>query len=241
MKQKRLAMLVLAVPAMLAAQGNNGRMSPEQAERICSTEVQRRMNARNQDVDVIYQREDSNRNTYRVDWRLNSRGNDSRGSCLIDQNGRVQQFNGGNRGGNNGGGYGKGKGNGGFPGKGGGFPGNNNPPPGVSNYARVRLDTSGRGTFNGRGITAKVTRGWVDTLGNTSVQLTGDRDFRVTFYGVVERANGDRNFTLRITNSTLGPAQGTAQVQLNGDKNEVESINVNGRINGDQFNANFNR
>lgn len=243
MKQVQWMAFLLAVPGVLLAQPNRGRMSPNEAERICRNEVQSRLNARGNDVDVIYQPEDSNRNNYHVDWRVNSRNNSTRGTCDVDDNGRVRQFRnsgGGNNGGNNGGGFGKGKGNGGFPGNGGGFPGNN-PPPGVSNYPRVRLDTSGRGTFNGRGITAKVTRGWVDTLGNTSVQLTGDKDFRVTFFGVVERSDGNRTFVLRITGSSLGNAQGTADVRLNGDRNEVEAIVVNGRINGDAFQAGFNR
>jgi hypothetical protein len=221
-------------------------MSPDQAERVCSNEVQRRMNVRNQDVDVIYQREDSNRNNYRVDWRVKNRGNDSRGSCLVSQNGRIEQFNGGNGGNYNGNGKGNGNynGNGNYGGgrPGGGFPGNGNggfnPPPAV-NFPATRVDTAGRGTFNGKGITANVTRGWVDTS-NSTVQLTGDRNFKVTFSGVIERSNGN-GFTFRITNSNLGGAQGTAQVTLNGDRNEVQSINVDGRINGDRFQANFNR
>lgn len=239
----KITMVLLAVPMMLAAQ--NGRMSPDQAERVCSNEVQRRMNVRNQDVDVIYQRENSNRGMYSVDWRVKNRGNDARGSCLIDQSGRVQQFNGGNGYDGYGNFKGKGKGNGNYNGGGQpGFPGNGNggfnPPPGGGvNFPAVRADTSGRGTFNGKGITANVTRGWVDTGGST-IQLTGDRNFKVTFSGVIERANGN-GFTFRITNSSLGGAQGTAQVMLNGDRNEVQSINVDGRINGDRFQANFNR
>src|SRR6476469_10046870 len=144
----KLTMVVFALPIVLAAQGNRNGMSPDQAERTCSNEVQRRMNVRNQDVDVIYQREDSNRNNYRVDWRVKSRGNDARGSCLIGQNGRIEQFNGGKGYNGNGNGNGNYKGNGNY--NGGGFPGNGgvNAPP--VNFPAVRADTSGRGTFNGK-------------------------------------------------------------------------------------------
>ena len=50
----------------------------------------------------------------------------------------------------------------------------------------------------------------------------------------------DQSFKTAL-NSSLGGAQGTAQVMMNGDRNEVQSINVEGRINGDRFNGSFSR
>jgi hypothetical protein len=113
--------------------------------------------------------------------------------------------------------------------------------PDISVY-RVRADTSGRGTFNGdeRG-SVRITRGWVDTTDEASVALSGERNFKITFRGEVVRANGDREFTLRIRSSDRGDASGTATFRLNGDKNEVDSITVSGRLNGNKFDGNFSR
>ncbi len=63
----------------------------------------------------------------------------------------------------------------------------------------------------------------------------------ITFYGVVERTDGSREFSIRITGSDRGNAQGRADVRLNRDRNEVEMINVNGRMGRNNFTGNFNR
>ena len=108
----------------------------------------------------------------------------------------------------------------------------------ISNYPRVQIDTSGRGNFTSRNWgSANVTRGWVDTRsGRASVSLTGSNNFKVTFYGDVTDG-GDRRIVLRITSSNRGRADGRAEILLNGDKNEVQSISVN----GNNFNGNFSR
>lgn len=126
--------------------------------------------------------------------------------------------------------------NNGWPG-GPGYPGG----PPVANYPRVRVDTSGRGTYNSRAAgSVKITRGFVDSTGSRpSVSLRGS-NFMITFYGVVERSDGG-GFTMRITGSDRGSAQGTAQARLNKDRNEVESITVNGNLGRDSFNGNFSR
>jgi hypothetical protein len=62
----------------------------------------------------------------------------------------------------------------------------------------------------------------------------------ITFYGVVERSDGG-GFTMRITGSDRGGAQGTAQARLNRDKNEVELINLSGRMGREDFTGNFGR
>jgi len=110
--------------------------------------------------------------------------------------------------------------------------------PGVSNYPRVRVDTSGRGSFSSQNFgNSEISRGWVDTRsGSPAISLSGPGNFKVTFYGVVTRVDG-RHLTLRINRSDRGQAFGTAEVYLNGDKNEVQSISLNG--NG--FNGSFSR
>jgi len=130
----------------------------------------------------------------------------------------------------------------GFPGGPGGpgFPGGPGGP-GVGNYPRVRVDTSGRGVFNSRfAANARITRGWVDTTGRSSVTFSGG-NFRITFYGVVDRSDGNREFSMRITGSDRGDAQGRADVRLNRDRNEVEMINVNGKMGRTNFTGNFSR
>jgi hypothetical protein len=56
----------------------------------------------------------------------------------------------------------------------------------------------------------------------------------------VERSDGG-GFTMRITGSDRGGAQGTAQVRLNNDRNEVQSITLSGNMGRDSFSGNFSR
>ena len=127
----------------------------------------------------------------------------------------------------------------GYPG-GPGYPGVP-PGPGIPNYPRVRVDTSGRGTYNSRAAgSVRITRGFVDSTGpRPSVSLRGG-NFMITFYGMVVRSDG-RGFTMQITGSDRGPAQGTAQARLNNDRNEVETITLNGNLGRDNFTGNFGR
>jgi hypothetical protein len=133
----------------------------------------------------------------------------------------------------------------GGPGPGGPGPGGPGPGgpggPGIINYPRVKVDTSGRGGFNSRSSgSIKITRGFVDSTGpRPSVSLRGG-NFMITFYGVVERSDGG-GFTMRITDSDRGNAHGTAQARLNKDRNEVELINLSGRMGRDNFSGNFGR
>jgi len=46
---------------------------------------------------------------------------------------------------------------------------------------------------------------------------------------------------MRITGFDRGDARGTAQARFNPDLNEVDLINVSGRIGRDDFSGNFNR
>jgi hypothetical protein len=112
----------------------------------------------------------------------------------------------------------------------------------VGNYPRVKVNTSGRGLFNANfASNARITRGWVDSRsGRASVTFSGG-NFRITFYGVVDSTDGNRQFTMRITTSDRGNATGRAEVRLNRDRNEVEMINVNGRIGRSNFTGNFSR
>jgi len=80
----------------------------------------------------------------------------------------------------------------------------------------------------------------VDSTARPSVTLSGG-NFRITFFGIIERSDGNREFTIRITGSDRGGAQGRAEVRLNRDRNEVEMINVNGRMGPGNFTGNFSR
>ncbi len=131
----------------------------------------------------------------------------------------------------------------GYPGGPGGpgYPGGPGGPGGpVGNYPRVKVDTPMRGTYNSRSGSFEIERGYVDSRGSRpSIMLRG-RNFRITFYGVVENSVG-AGFTMRITGSDRGDARGTAQTRFNNDLNEVELINVSGRMGRDEFSGNFDR
>jgi hypothetical protein len=161
--------------------------------------------------------------------------------CVVDpRSNRVERANyrpranGGNW---PGGGYPGGGGGPGYP----GYPGGPGyPSPGVPNYPRVKVDTPMQGTYSSRSGSFNVNRGYLDSQGPTpSITLRGD-NYRITFYGVVERSDGG-GFTMRITGSDRGDARGTAQARLNNDRNEVEMIILDGRIGRDDFSANINR
>ena len=109
--------------------------------------------------------------------------------------------------------------------------------PGISNYPRISADTSGRGNFNSQNLgSANITRGWVDTKNQPSVSLSGSGNFKITFYGTVTQADS-RHMTIQINNSTRGQTFGTADIYLNKDKNEIESISLS----GNDFNGSFSR
>jgi len=130
---------------------------------------------------------------------------------------------------------------GGWPGGPGGpgYPGG--PGPGVGNYPRVRVDTSLRGNLNGGSFgNVRITRGYVDSQGpRPSVSLRGG-NFNITFYGVVQQSVGD-GFTMQITSSDRGQARGSTQVRLNRDRNEIELINLDGRMGRSNLSGSFSR
>jgi hypothetical protein len=125
-------------------------------------------------------------------------------------------------------GYGPGNGHGNGPGY----------EPALSDYPRVKADTSGHGNFTSQNFgSSNVTRGWIDTRGGRpTVTLSGSHDFNVTFFGEITKAD-DRHITMRIMDSTHGRARGRAEIFLNHDQNEVESISITGR----DFNGDFSR
>ena len=165
-----------------------------------------------------------------VEWEANLGGRRIRGFCQTSRNGQVINTQlGVPRGGGFGGGFGRNDG--------GGFGRNT----GGGAIFSVRVDTSGRGNFSGMGQTVRITRGWIDTRNQPSVALSGEGDFKITFYGNVTGSSQDREFTLRITNSDRGNATGVATVRLNSDRNEVEYIKVDGRLGRTDFSGIFNR
>jgi hypothetical protein len=112
----------------------------------------------------------------------------------------------------------------------------------VVNFPRVSVDTSGRGAFNGPGNSVRITRGWVNTRNQpVTVALSGEHNFKVNFYGRITQQTSDREFTMAINRSDRGAATGTATFRLNSDRNEVEYISVDGRLNGQSINGNFRR
>jgi hypothetical protein len=107
---------------------------------------------------------------------------------------------------------------------------------------RVKVDTSGKGDYNGPNGSFRITRGWVDTKApQTTVALSGEHHFKINFYGYITQQNGSREFTMQINGSDQGDATGTATFRLNDDRNEVEYISMIGRLNGRDFNGNFRR
>jgi len=110
--------------------------------------------------------------------------------------------------------------------------------PPLTDYPRVKADSSGHGTFAGANYGSNnVTRGWFNTReGRPAVALSGSHDFKVTFFGDITRVD-DRHITMRITDSNQGRARGRAEIFLNHDRNEIESISISGR----DFNGDFSR
>lgn len=177
----------------------------------CQQEVVSRLRVNQRDVFTNFQGTNSGR--ARVSWTVRAR----EGYCIVDNRMAVVEFR------ENGNGGGNGKNGGGRP----------------IDVPRMTMDTSGRGTFNSdRNV--RITRGWVDTANQTAIALSGENNFRIRFFGEITRSTG-REFTMRITRSDQGNATGTATFRVNGDRNEVESINVNGRMNGRDFSGNFSR
>ena len=182
----------------------------------CQQETANRLRVDRQDVFTNVQ--SSNNGRAQIGWKVRGR----EGYCVIDNRMNVVEFN-DNGGGNNGGGSG-GRNGGGRP----------------IDMPRMQGDTSGRGNFNGdRNI--RITRGWLDTRSQPYVALSGDNNFKITFWGDVTQANGPREYTMRITRSDRGNATGTATFRMNGDRNEVEYIQVSGRMNNRDFSGIFNR
>ena len=167
---------------------------------------------------------EGNRGTYILNWEARvDRGRRERGYCEVDRrDGRIVRFETNPYGGDGGGGY--------------------NPPPYSGDYPRVKVDTDGRGYFSSRiGKTNRLDRGYVDTREETSVALRGRDGFHITFFGQVVESDGRREITLQITSSDRGDARGRASIRLNGDRNEVEWISVNGWMSGGDMRGEFNR
>jgi hypothetical protein len=105
---------------------------------------------------------------------------------------------------------------------------------------RIKADTAGHGTYEGR-ESRPITRGYFETLGEPSVALSDEREFRIRFRCEIVENRRDREFRLRIVDSDRGEASGTAFVRLNHDRNEIEVIEIRGRHHGRRIFANFAR
>jgi hypothetical protein len=112
----------------------------------------------------------------------------------------------------------------------------------IVNFPRVSVDTAGRGDFNGPGNSIRINRGWVNTKDQqVTVALSGEHNFKINFNGRITQQTGDREFIMQIDSSDRGNATGTATFRFNSDRNEVEYISIDGRLNGQSMNGNFRR
>jgi len=179
-------------------------------------------------IQITAEDDDRRSDTFILSWEV--RGDDrrrQRGYCELSRNGkRIVRFETTP--------YRRGGGEGGE---------RENTPPFTGSYARVKVDTDGRGYFSSRAFRSdRLDRGYVDTRDQTSVTLRGRNGFHITFYGEVIDSDGRSDLTLRITSSDRGDARGRASIRLNQDRNEVESISLNGRMaDGGEMKAEFNR
>jgi len=215
-----LAAICCLSPSAAAQDRNSG------AWRDCQSRAASALRVSVSDVDVN-PGGDSDRGRYILNWeaRVNN-GRRERGYCEVDRrDGRIVRFETNPY---NGGGYGGG----------GGY----NPPPYSGDYPRVKVDTDGKGYFSSRGLKIdRLDRGFVDTRGDASVTLRGRNGVRITFFGRVVGFDGGREITLQITSTDRGDARGRASIRLNGDRNEVEAITLNGGMPGGDFKGEFTR
>ncbi|HSC44516.1 MAG TPA: hypothetical protein VLC94_01740 [Candidatus Acidoferrum sp.] len=196
------------------------------AWRDCQSRAASALRINMSDVDINPGGE-TERGRFILNWEARmDRGRRERGYCEIDRrDGRIVRFETNPyRGGDNGGG---------------GY----DPPQYSGDYPRVKVDTDGKGYFSSRGLRLdRLDRGFVDTRNEPSVTLRGRNGARITFFGRVIGFDGNREITLQITSSDRGDARGRASIRLNGDRNEVEAISLNGGMaGGGEFKGEFNR
>ena len=207
-----------AISACAAAQDRNSA-----AWRDCQSRVASALRVSMSDIDVNPGGE-GYRGNYILNWEVRlDRGRRERGYCEVDRrDGRIVRFETSPYEGGGDGGY--------------------NPPPYSGDYPRVKVDTDGKGYFSSHvGKTNRLDRGFVDLRDQTSVTLRGRDGFRITFFGQVTGSDGRREITLQISSSDRGDARGRASIRLNGDRNEVEWISVNGWMAGGDMRGEFNR
>ena len=104
----------------------------------------------------------------------------------------------------------------------------------------IKADTGGHGSFEAR-EPRPITRAYFETVGEPSVAFSDERDFRIRFRCEIARNRNDREFTLRIIDSDRGEASGTVFVRLNPDRNEIEVVNLKGRLRNRRMFGNFTR
>jgi hypothetical protein len=249
---KRRAFVFAAVSlSTLCAGGAIAQDRLRDAEDLCRREAAQRLNVSRNDVSVTNSKWENGE--YRVRFDLRNDNTDKTGRCRVSREGQVLEIrepensgsgwgSGGSGGGwgsgSSGGGWGSGGSSGGSAGWGGSGGSDWGSESSISNFYRIKVDTAGRGSYNGlREGRREVSRGWVDTRsGRPSVSLSGPDNFKVTFYGDITESR-DRRMTLRIRESDRGRVNGRAEIRLNGDKNEVEYL----EIRGDGFDGNFGR
>jgi hypothetical protein len=196
-------------------------ISQEDAERACHAEAVRRLGMGFRDVgtDALRPTEDGN---YRVKWYTDvPNGNNSGGVCEVDRRGSLVHFD-------------QARGDRGDGGDGRASP--------VGEYPRVKVDTGGTGSFDGgRFRDIRLERVSLDTRDRPVLVLVGRHEFRIAFYGEVINSDGNRELTLRVNASDHGDVHGRAQIRLNPDRNEIETMDFHGTMDGGELNSSFVR
>jgi hypothetical protein len=210
------ALVLAIVPATRVQAGSGAYISREDAEQVCHAEAARRLGLDFDDVGTGRMRS-SDEGTYRIKWYTDlANGNNSSGSCTIDRGGNLLRFDQ----------------DGGMAGGPAGF----GP---VGDYPRVKVDTGGDGTFDGgRFRNVHLESVYLDMRERPTLVLRGSHEFRIAFNGEVIGAS-QREFTLRINGSDHGDVHGRAEIRLNPDRNEVETLDFHGTIDGSELNSSF--
>jgi len=110
-------------------------------------------------------------------------------------------------------------------------------------FPHVRADTDGAGSYYVPGLgSSQADRGYVwlhEDWPMIGFSYEGQRHAK--FYGPITRRLNDREYEMEIQDSNLGAATGTGKFRLSPNLEEVEIVEVNGRIGGQRFSGKFER
>jgi hypothetical protein len=198
--------------ALAAATLATAQQAQDSAAR-CRQEAASRLNANRDDINTTVQNTD--RNSSRISWTYRDRS----GYCVIDSRLNLTEFRE-------------------FTGDDRRYSERTTP---IADVPKVDINTSGTGNYNSDEH-VRITRGWVNTKQVPTVGLSGEHDFKITFFGNITRQNGPGEYVITIRGSNKGGnATGEATFRLNDSHEEVEFISLHGTLNGREFSGSFNR